>query len=196
MSDSRMVTPLPCSLGLTLSQTTMVLLWQLCGSTRFSLEVSRLHQQCSVSLWCAGQRGDTETLFLWLYMSSRAFLCCLMPAGFLLWNYFLSFQTYFFLSCGGDIKNLVFWWKTHLIKNIFNSCVVYCNSLADFSDFFVSLAFRRKKDQCSLSNSETALNPPTQITPIASAPTNQSSSFQGLIYTCPPPHSRPKQRLV
>lgn len=145
MSDSRMVTPLPCSLGLTLSQTTMVLLWQLCGSTRFSLEVSRLHQQSSVSLWCAGQRGDTETLFLWLYMSSRAFLCCLMPAGFLLWNYFLLFQTYFFLSCGGDIKNLVFWWKTHLIKNIFNSCVVYCNSLADFSDFLFHWPLEEKK---------------------------------------------------
>lgn len=55
------------------------------------------------------------------------------------------FKPTFFLSCGGDIKNLVFWWKTHLIKNIFNSCVVYCNSLADFSDFLFHWPLEEKK---------------------------------------------------
>lgn len=150
-----MVTPLPCSLGLTLSQTTMVLLWQLCAfHWRSAGCTSRAVCHCDVP--------DREEI---LKLHFCDFTCLLEPSSvarclqdfcFEITSFY--FKPNFFLSCGGDIKNLVFWWKTHLIKNIINSCVVYCNSLADFSDFLFHWPLEEKKNQCSLSNSETALN--------------------------------------
>lgn len=192
MSDSRMVTPLPCSLGLTLSQTTMVLLWQLCGSTRFSLEVSRLHQQSSVSLW-----WDTEILKLYFcdftcLQKPSSVAWCLQDFCFEITSFY--FKPTFFLSCGGDIKNLVFWWKTHLIKNIFNSCVVYCNSLADFSDFLFHWPLEEKKINVLYRTLKQPWILLHKLHP-SPAPLLTNPVLFKVWYT-PAPHSHPKQRLV
>lgn len=101
-------------------------------------------EQC-VTVMCRTERRYWNFIFVTLHVFKSLPLlpdACRISALKLL--PFIS-NLLFFLSCGGDIKNLVFWWKTHLIKNIFNSCVVYCNSLADFSDFLFHWPLEEKK---------------------------------------------------
>lgn len=64
MTDSGTVTLLPCSSGVTLSQTTMALLWQICRPTHCSPEVRRSSLQSGMSLWYAGQRETLKLYFL------------------------------------------------------------------------------------------------------------------------------------
>lgn len=86
---------LPCSSGVTPSQTTMAMSRQLSGPTCYSPEVRGSPQRSGMSLWCSGQGGNTETLFPWLYVTFIAFASCLTPAVSALKPY-ISTQAFFF----------------------------------------------------------------------------------------------------
>lgn len=73
MTDSRTVTLLPCSSGVTLSQTTMVLLWQLCGPTCCSLEV-RGHA-CKVLCHCDVSETFWAAWHVQMFTLKQLFTC-------------------------------------------------------------------------------------------------------------------------
>lgn len=74
MTDSWMVTPLPCSSEVTLSQTTMALLWQLCRPACYSMEVRRSAGGVACR-WDVSDKEGTLKLyfgdFMWLSLPSR-----------------------------------------------------------------------------------------------------------------------------
>lgn len=113
--------------------------WCCCGSSVGPRAFHWRSAGCTSRAACHCDVPDREAI-LKLYFCD--FTCLLEPSSvawclqdfcFEITSFY--FEPTFFLSCGADIKNLVFWWKTHLIKNIINSCVVYCNSLANLIQF-------------------------------------------------------------